>query len=93
MPVCVIRRNAQVAKLKHDRKLDFLDRWSLKLATWVEHLYRHQESPSFLLLQCKNDVWLRTCRFLAGSDSIEAGVTATRASPGFPWRWGEKWIE
>ena len=75
----VIRRNAEVANFKRAGKVDIRFRWAMKLATWVEHIYRHPECLAFSILACQNDEWLRLQRALAGGFSrfrnVEAGAT------------------
>ena len=45
----------------------------------------------------QTDQWLREKRYAAGSfgksRNADAGATNTRASPGFPMRWGGGWLE
>ena len=92
-----IRKNSYVARMKQTCAFDFRYRWAYKLTTWTEHLYRHKDAPSFLLVRSQDDEWLRTCRMLMGSfgahRSLEGGSTGTRSSSGFPVRWGERWLE
>ena len=91
------RRNAAVARFKCACDFEFRFRWAYKLTTWVEHLYRNQECLPFILVKCQDDMWLRTCRLLAGglesSRSLDAGATNTRTAPGAPSRWAETWVD
>ena len=87
------RRNAAIARLKASHKLCVRSRWAFKLVTWMEHLHRHKDSVAFKLLGVQDDECLRTCRYLAGSQSLDAGATGTRAGRGYPLRWGAVWIE
>ena len=93
----VVARNKIISDLKASCSFDISARWAFKVVTWTEHMYRRPLLPSFLLLACQDDQWLRTCRFLASSltegRSFEAGATGTRSSPGKPSRWSEKWLE
>ena len=61
------------------------------------HLHRHKDLPSFLILQCQNDEWLRAQREKIGgfgkSRSIDAGATQTRQHSGYPLRWATGWYE
>ena len=91
------RRNSAVASLKRETKFDVRARWALKLATWVEHMYRHPQKPAYQFIHVQTDDWLREQRRSIGkfgkSRSEDAGETATRAGPGTPHRWGSKWVE
>ena len=91
-----IRRNSEVARVKNLAGFDFRGRWGLKLATWVEHIHRHPESPAFALLESQDDSWLRERRIDVGmfgsARSIHSGETRTRES-GSVLRWGSVWIE
>ena len=68
-----------------------------KVATWVEHLWRHKSSYNYMLLQLHDDLWLRTMRALADPSfshgSIERGATRSRSGPGVPLRWASGWLE
>ena len=92
-----IRRNHLIASCKVEAKVCVRQFLCWKLVTWVEHLYRKQSGVLFKLLVSQDELWLQTCRALAGNTgvgrSIFAGATQTRSSPGFPLRWGEGWLE
>ena len=72
-----IRRNSEIARYKSLAGFDFRGRWGYKLATWVEHIHRHPESPAFALLESQDDSWLRQRRIdvgkFGGSRSIHSG--------------------
>ena len=88
--------NRAVTRLRDEVGFDMRFRWSLKLATWVEHLHRHHDHPGYSFLQCQTDDWLRERRRDVGRFSVlrneDAGATQTRAGPGFPNRWGSCWL-
>ena len=92
-----IRKNRLIAQLKASCSFDVRERWAVRLASWTEHVYRNKTCPSYLLLQCQDEAWLRTCRILIGSfgshRTLDAGATGTRSSSGLPMRWGDKWLE
>ena len=93
----VIRRNKEIARVKADVKFCIRTRYCNKLVSWVMHLHRHKDLPSFLILQCQNDEWLRARRERIGrfgkSRSIDAGETRTRQHSGYPLRWATGWYE
>ena len=90
------RRNSQIARFRKLAEFDFRCRWGLKLATWVEHLHRHRESPAFALLTTQDDAWLRQRRMEVGmfgkSRGLYSGETRTKAL-GTVQRWGTSWLE
>ena len=92
----VIRRNHQTARVKLSASVDIRFRHAYKLCTWVEHMFRHTDRPSFHLIQSQDDTWLETCRYLANRFSstrtATAGETGTRSGPGHPLRWGGVWL-
>ena len=84
----VIRRNAEVASFKREGKINIRARWALKLASWVEHIYRHPEQPAFALLDCQNDLWLWTMRALGGNRCDSNDVDAVKSWPWLPYEMG-----
>ena len=71
--------------------------WVKKTVSWVEHLWRHKESPAYALLQCQDDDWLRHARALSGRSlvhgTVDSGFLGLRGGPGKPIRWGQGWLE
>ena len=89
----VRRRNRTVRQCKDSSDIDVRRRWSLRIVSWVEHLFRHQETLGFKFLSVQDDLWLQTCRILANSGSELAGHTRARSGPGKPLRWSTGWLE
>ena len=93
----VTRRNSVVASLKRDCSFDIRSRWAIRIVSWVEHMFRHQDRPSFHFLNSQTDPWLRARRREAGlsglSRTLRGGATNTRCGPGAPLRWGNIWFE
>ena len=92
-----IRRNRATANAKASAGIDIKFRFAYKLATWLEHVYRHKAFPSYRMLQCQDNNWLRQRRRSVGkfgsSRSLDHGETATRSGPGPPLRWAGVWVE
>ena len=93
----VLRRNSVVSDLKHNCGFDIRSRWAIRIVSWVEHMFRHQDRPSFQFLNVQTDPWLRERRREAGlsgpSRTLRGGATNTRHGPGAPLRWGNTWFE
>ena len=70
-----IRRNSEVARHKSVAGFDFRGRWGYKLATWVEHIHRHAESPAFVLSESQDDFCLRKRRIEVGMFGISRSVS------------------
>lgn len=81
-----MRRNRTVALERIQTKLSIRAQWAACLVRWLEHVYRHTEAPSALLLGIQDDQWLQTIRCL------NRRGTGTRSQGGFPIRWAEKWV-
>ena len=92
-----VRRNSALSKLKLEVGLDIRRRLCFKVATWIEHVRRHELTPSAILLDAQRDEWLRERRRETGSfgalRSEDRGATATRLGPGFPLRFAVGWLE
>ena len=61
--------------------------------TWAQHVLRHPESLSELILRVQNDDWMqeRRAMHLSRGCSVFAGRTGTRAQAGRPVRWDGPW--
>ena len=90
------RRNRAVAAARAQWNLSIAQEWSLSTIRWVEHLKRHMDMPASLLLEVQCDIWMETMRALRWTVSRDPsaffGATGTRAGPGRPLRWGERWL-
>ena len=90
------RRNRMVKSAKDSANLSMQSLWALCLVRWLEHLLRHKDHPSSILLAAQDDLWLATMRALSWRlgrrASSNAGATGTRAGAGRPNRWGSGWI-
>jgi hypothetical protein len=91
------RRNQVVACHREQFRLAVSLEWSLSLVRWVEHLHRHPDLPSAVLLTVQDDTWMQIARGVnwtpSQDGSLRAGSTRTRAGPGKPIRWAENWLD
>ena len=53
--------------------------WFRRCVQWAAHLERHPELWPAKLVKFQDSTWLQSCRLVAGSRSVLAGKTCTRA--------------